>query len=243
MSLLPPPAHSHRLERLDRPSEYPDALGSSLGEVRQVNRWLGGTQVALGFLRSRPELVRRSHASILDVATGTADIPLAMLRWGERRCIHLDVTATDVSHEVLAHAKAHVGAQDGITLETADATSLPYSADSFDYVTCNLALHHFPPHVAVQVLREMYRVARRAILVNDLVRSRPAYWGARLMFLLTTRNPLTSHDGPLSVLRSYTVEELRQLGEEAGLERFTVRPRPVYRLELVAEKSGARSKP
>ena len=233
---LPPPARSRREELLDSPWEYPRELGPSLSGVRKVNRWLGGTAVALDFLRRRPELTPGSAATLLDVATGTADIPLALLRWASGRGTRLRVTATDVSPEVLEHAREHAGGRPDLDLEVADATALPYPDNSFDYVTCNMALHHFPPELAVPVLREMYRVARRAILVNDLRRSRPGYWSARLLFMLTTRNPLCIHDGPLSVLRAYTPEELRRLAREAGVLDARVRARPVFRLELVAEK-------
>lgn len=233
---LPTPPRTERLEKLDFPAEYAQDLGDSLGDVRRVNRWLGGAAVTLNWLKRRPELAPGAHATLLDVATGTADIPLALVDWAGRSGVRLDVTATDLSEEVLAHARRHVAAHAGISLEAADATSLPYPDASFDYVSCNLALHHFPPAPAVRVLREMYRVARRAILVNDLERSRPAYWSARLLFLVATHNPITTHDGPLSVLRSYTLDEMRSLGVQAGLMDLAVRARPVFRLELVAEK-------
>ncbi|MDP9352807.1 MAG: methyltransferase domain-containing protein [Chloroflexota bacterium] len=237
-SLWFPPARREEPELLDSPAQYPEELGPSLAEVRGVNRWLGGTRVALRFLSSRPELAPGATANLLDVGTGTADIPLALAGWARGQGLDLTITATDLSAEVLAHARGHVAGRGDIRLEIADATRLPYADASYDFVLCNLALHHFPPRQAVLVLREMYRVARRAILINDLQRSRPAYWGARLLFGLVTRDPMTSHDGPLSVLRSYTVSELRELAEEAGLRRYTVRSRPLFRLELLAEKGA-----
>lgn len=235
---LPPPPRVERDERLDRPADWPaEQLEEALGQVRAVNRWLGGTAVAVDFLRSQPELAPGSSATLLDVATGSADIPAAMLCWAGGRGIELDVTATDVSPEVLEAARGNVGAGARVRFEPANALALPYRDASFDYVTCNMALHHFTPDAAVLVLREMQRVARRAMLLNDLVRSRPAYWGARAIFMLTD-NPLTSHDGPLSVLRSYTVAELRSLAEAAGLRSFSVRWRPIFRLALIATGSG-----
>jgi SAM-dependent methyltransferase len=209
-----------------------------MAEVRRVNRWLGGTAVALGFLRSRRELTPGARATVLDVGTGTGDIPLALAGWARRHNISLQITATDLSPEVLAHARAHLAGRGAIRLEVADALALPYPDSSYDYVLCNMALHHFPPAQASRVLGEMYRVARRAILVNDLERSRPAYWGAKLLFGLITRDPMTRHDGPLSVLRSYTAPELSDLAVAAGLRGFRVRSRPLFRLELVAEKAG-----
>jgi hypothetical protein len=54
-------------------------------------------------------------------------------------------------------------------------------------------------------------------VVNDLVRARRHLVLARLLFAVTTRNPYTRHDGPLSVQRAYTREELRGLLDAAGL--------------------------
>lgn len=207
--------------------------------MRWINRWQGGVATALGFLRSRPELRPGCSATLLDVATGTADIPLLMEGWARRRGVELRVTATDVSDEVLAAARGYLrGKGAAVRLDRADALALPYADGSFDYVTCNMALHHFAPAEAVQVLQELERVARRAVLVGDLARSRVAYWGARLLFGLLLRDPMVRHDAPLSVLRAYTAPELRALAVEAGFPDARVRSRPVFRLELVREKSG-----
>jgi hypothetical protein len=96
-------------------------------------------------------------------------------------------------------------------------------------VTCALALHHFPPGEAVAVLRELARVARRAWVVVDLERSFPAYVGA-LLLRLVLRNRLTRHDAPASVLRAYTLAELRDLLDEAGLRGAVSATRFPFRL-------------
>lgn len=235
---LPVPARRDDAELIDAPSEHARELSGSLADVRGVNRLLGGTAVALAFLRDRPELSPGASATLLDVGTGSADIPLAIAGWARRRGVRLRVTATDLNPEMLEVARVHVRGRGELDLRVADALALPFADRSYDYVTCNMTLHHFAPPDAVRVLGELWRVARRAVLVSDIRRGRPGYWGARLWFALTTRNPLTVHDGPLSVLRAYTVEELRALGREAGLERALVRPRPVCRLELRAEKEA-----
>lgn len=225
------------VERLDAPDRYPAELASSLRDVALVNRWLGGTRIALDFLRGRPELDVGSRVTVLDVATGSGDIPLVMCGWARLHYISLEMTLTDISQEILDQARSRVGDSPRIDLRLADAQALPFPDESFDYVTCNLSLHHFKWASAQQVLREMWRVSRQAILVNDLVRSRPAFYGAKLIFL-ANHNPLTSHDGPLSVQRAYTTAEVRQLAEGAGLRGVSVRARPFFRYALVAEKQG-----
>lgn len=232
------PARRGDAELIDEPSLHIGELGGSLADVRGVNRLLGGTAAALAFLGDRSELRPGASATLLDVGTGSADIPLAMAGWAKRRGVDLRVTATDLNPEMLDVARSHVRGRGNLDLRVADALALPFADRSYDYVMCNMMLHHLDPPDALRTLRELWRVASRAILVSDIRRGRPGYWGARLWFALTTRNPLTTHDGPLSVLRAYTVEELRALGVQAGLERVLVRPRPVNRLELRAEREG-----
>ena len=58
--------------------------------------------------------------------------------------------------------------------------------------------------------------ARLGWVVNDLVRGRGAY---RLVWLLTrvfSRSAMARHDGPMSILRSYTPPEVVALCEKAG---------------------------
>ena len=214
-----------------------------MAQVRGVNRWLGGTGIVLDFLAGRSELLVGATATLLDVGTGTADIPLTLAGWARTRNIDLRITATDINEPVLYLAGAYLAGRGDIALQAADATCLPYADESFDYVMCNLALHHFPPVSARLVLSEMYRVSRRAILVNDLVRTRVGWWSARLVFGVITRDAMTRHDGPLSVLRAYTVEEMEALAKAAGIPRARVRTRPMFRLELIAEKAGAGATP
>jgi len=80
-----------------------------------------------------------------------------------------------------------------------------------------MVLHHLEPADGVRLLREMGRVARLGIVVNDLERGWLPWIGAQALFRVLTRNPFTRHDGPLSVRRAYHAAEARALAAEAGL--------------------------
>ena len=67
------------------------------------------------------------------------------------------------------------------------------------------------------LLREMGRVARLGVVVNDLDRTRLGWIGAWLIGHLLTRNRYTRSDAPLSVLRSYRAVEAKALLLSAGL--------------------------
>ena len=92
----------------------------------------------------------------------------------------------------------------GLRLRVGDGRALADPDGSFDIVHSSMVLHHLEPEEAVVFLREMARVARRGVIVNDLVRSRLGWLGAWLISHLLTRSRYTRHDAPLSVRRAYT---------------------------------------
>lgn len=216
MGLILPTARRNGMgELLDGDTLDDAALAANLREIRAINRGLGWTAITLRLLE---RLVARSDLrafSYLDVATGSADLPRAVLRRAARRGWVVRAMGLDASPRVLRIARDHLGLAP-VTLHQGDARALPFADRSVDVVTCALALHHFAPDEAARVLAELARVARHGWLLVDLDRSLPAYLGALALRVLL-RSPVTRQDAPASVLRAYTLDELRALLRQAGL--------------------------
>lgn len=227
-------------ELMDAPGVDPAELTRSLADLRGVNRWLGGTRVALGALTPLLEGHHGREATVLDVGTGSADIPRALVTWARGAGVRLRVVATDFHPATVEAARALSGGFPEVEVRQADGLALPFEAGAFDFAMCHTALHHFDEAEAVRVLRELARVSRRCVVVTDLSRSRPALLGAELLAATVwRRHPVTRHDGPHSVRAAFTPRELSTLARQAGLQRVRVRRHPVFRLSLVAEGTGA----
>jgi SAM-dependent methyltransferase len=228
-----PLARTARLELLDNLNAgvSEQELSANLRDIRRANRWFGGTRAVFSALRPLLAEPRAAPLSVLDLATGSADIPLALANEAQRRGWRVRITATDQQPDVLAVAR---GAERPgvIAVEAADARDLPYADGAFDTVLLSLALHHFEPEDALRVLQEMRRVGRRLLLVNDLERSRMGLAGAWLFSHTMTRNRLTRHDAPLSVRRAYTLPEVRALARAAGWQSPEVRRAIPFRYVL-----------
>ena len=226
------PGRSDAAELMDGDGFTAAELNANFRDIRRANRWFGGTSAILDEL---PELVSAGAdtLSLLDIATGAADIPVAIRRWGAGRDLAVVITATDIEPRMLALASAQSAGDPHIHLRQADARALPFASQSFDVVTCSLALHHFDPADAVQVLREMDRLCRTGFIVNDLRRDAIGYGATWLASRLMTRNRLTRHDAPLSIRRAYTPVELRALLDEAGVVDAEVRTLPWFRMVAV----------
>jgi ubiquinone/menaquinone biosynthesis C-methylase UbiE len=234
-----PLPRSEAAELMDAPGLDPAELAANFRDIRRVNALLGGTRTVLRHLPALLAAIPGSQTvTVLDLATGSADIPLAIRRWGAKHGRAFAITASDVSDEMLAVAAAHLKGESGIALARHDARAVPLPDGAFDLVLCSLSLHHFAPPDAVRVLTEMRRLARIGFILNDLARSRTGYLAAWIAAQVTTRNRLTRHDAPLSVKRAYTPDELRDLLWRAGIGNARVTTHPMFRMAAVWRSDG-----
>jgi ubiquinone/menaquinone biosynthesis C-methylase UbiE len=205
-------------ELLDGPLDDRPALVGNLRDLARVNRRLGGIDLSA---RAIDVLAPgRSPIEVLDVGTGGADIPLALIDRGRTRGRLIRVTGIDSRPEVLeaaALADRRVTATGELALHVADGQALPFPDAAFEIVHSSLVIHHLEPGEARALIAEMARVARLGVVVNDLVRGRAAWAGAWALSHLATRNRFTRRDAPLSVRRAYSVAELTALMASAGV--------------------------
>jgi ubiquinone/menaquinone biosynthesis C-methylase UbiE len=216
----------HRAEILDGPADDLEELSRSLRQVAQVNRWLGGARALKRHLA--PAVCAGASLRILDVGTGNGDTLGELGVWARRRGARWHAVGVELSPWIarLAHRRLD-------SVVRGDALRLPFADGSFDVALCTLTLHHFPDDEAAVLVGEMARVSRDRVLVNDLERTPPNYWGARALAATLWRgNRITRHDGPLSVLRSFTPSELLEVGRRAGLRGAAVRRHFPWRIVL-----------
>jgi ubiquinone/menaquinone biosynthesis C-methylase UbiE len=179
MPIFIPLPRSADPELLDAREHDLAALADNLADLRALDRYLGGTALTWRVLRPMLRtLPPGAPATLLDVASGGADGPRILAQLARRHGYDLRPFASDRLADVLRLARS---AGTRFPLIQHDALAIPAADAAVDFVTCSLALHHFDPPAAVALLRELRRVARRGVIVNDLRRGRMAYWGARLL--------------------------------------------------------------
>ncbi len=215
-------------ELLDDPGADPVLAAESLRNIARANRWFGGAAaVRFGLRRVLADMTHGATISLLDVGTGTGDLPSAARRWAARRGLRLQPVGIERSR-----VAARLARRTGVPCAVACAGMPPVADKTVDLVLVSQVLHHLDATSAVELLRACDRLARRAVIITDLRRGtlgRLAFWvGARgLRF-----DPVTVADGMTSIRRGYTTSELQMLLAEAGV-RATVTRRPGYRLVAV----------
>jgi len=193
------------VELLDDPSVAPEIMARSMRDVERSNLIFGGLRAALDEVGPALGEVPRC-ATLLDVGTGTADIPAAARTIAERRGVTLRTIGFDSSEVLLrGHRERHASVVRG------DALHLPFRDRSVDIVMCSQVLHHFREPEAIRLIAEMNRVARARVVISDIRRSWIAAGGLWMASFLLGFHSVSRHDGVVSVMRGFVPEELSAL--------------------------------
>lgn len=214
-------------ELMDRPQPVTPELVSDLQNLRQLNRYFGSYRLIEHFLRRwlRPG----NQWRILDLATGSGDIPRLIVDYARDIGAAVTVDAVDQQSSTLEIARSLSGHYPEITFWKGDVLSFgcsrgaqsPCGVDApYDLVVCSLALHHFQEDAAVSLLKHCCQLSNRHILVSDLRRGLLATVGVYLLTALVFREPMTRVDARLSAERAFSFGEFKSLAERAGWKNF-----------------------
>lgn len=215
-------------ELLDADLGTPQEIQQSLADLRRVNRWFGGIRTTRRLVQQVMRQTGRRHLSLLEVAAGSGDIPLALARSAETEGVVLKVTLLDRSPAHLDSRARSVAA---------DARALPFPDRSFDLVSCALFAHHLEPAELLAFATEGLRVCRVAVLINDLRRSL-AHLGLIRAGLPLFRSRLTRHDSVASVRRAYTPAEMRAIVSKTGA-RIEIHCSYLFRMGILLWRGAA----
>jgi 2-polyprenyl-3-methyl-5-hydroxy-6-metoxy-1,4-benzoquinol methylase len=205
------------LEMMDRPQPVSPELESDLKRIRQLNRWFGSYRLVSRFMRRwiKPGYQMR----IVDLATGSGDIPRLIVDYARNIGAKVEIDALDRQSATLEIAKKLSAAYPEISYQ--ETNILDWSpAEAYDIVLCTLVLHHFSDEDAVSVLRRCRESSRNFVLVSDLRRGFLATVGVYLLTAFVFREPMTRYDARLSTKRAFSFSEMRKLAERAGWQNF-----------------------
>lgn len=205
-------------ELMDSPALDAAEHRRALAGLVRINRITASAGVIWPAIRKLARELGRP-VRVLDVATGSGDVPAALMRKAKAAGIELEVAGCDISPLAVVTAAANCPAG---RFFTHDAVRSPLPA-GFDVVTCSLFLHHLASDDALSLLAAMKDAAERLVLVNDLARSRFNFLAVWLACHVLTRSPVVRFDGPASVRSAFTRHEALALAARAGLTGATVR--------------------
>ena len=227
----------------DRQPELMDAPGLPAGDHRQalaglarLNRISGVSPLIFSriarFAQGRPQ----RPLKLLDVASGSGDLPVAWAVKARRMGLNIQITTTDISEVAIEQqlVKAHAaGVQLGTLRRDCVTDGLP---SGFDLVVCSLFMHHLDDAQTGRLLQAMQASAQRALIVCDLERSMMSLALVKLASRLVSRSYVVHHDAAASVRAAYTCQEFAAIAQRALARPVKVQPLFPCRFLMVVEE-------
>ncbi|MCD2441063.1 methyltransferase domain-containing protein [Agromyces sp. SYSU K20354] len=200
------------IEQMDTPDADPHKLAKTYERFRLVNAIVSGER-AVYRRWVRPRLSPVWGTRLLDVGTGSADLPRRMLRWAHADGLRLEITAIDPDERAIAWAEAQPPVR-GLTARRAMTGDLVSAGERFQIVLSNHVLHHLDGRETGALLADCERLVGPGgiVVLGDIERSCWGYAGFWFGTLPFAGNLLAGTycrgDGLASIRRSHTATEL-----------------------------------
>jgi 2-polyprenyl-3-methyl-5-hydroxy-6-metoxy-1,4-benzoquinol methylase len=205
------------LEMMDRPQPVSPELERDLERLRQLNRWFGSHHLVSTFMRRW--IIPGARMRVIDLATGSGDIPRLLVDHARRIGAQIQIDAVDQQAATLEIARGLSADYPEISYHAANILEWG-STQAYDIALCSLVLHHFSNDDAVRLLRRCRNLSKRFVLVSDLRRGFLLRAGVYMLTAVIFREPMTRFDARLSAQRAFSFDEMRDLALQAGWKNF-----------------------
>ncbi|MES2795617.1 MAG: methyltransferase domain-containing protein [Bacteroidota bacterium] len=227
---------SYQAELIDDLNLSNDALRQNLEELATINKWLGGNEVTLSGLGKI--LVEASLSEktlrIADIGCGGGDMLKLMANWLKKSPFKADFVGIDANQFMIDFAKKRTISQANISYIKEDAFSDKLKDLNLDIATMTLFCHHFTENQLIELFTNLRKSCRIGLIINDLHRHWFAYYSISWLTAIFSKSYLVKNDARLSVWRGFHQNELIDILQKAGFEKFTIQWRWAFRWEIVA---------
>ena len=210
-------------ELMDDPALDPVEHDKALRGLARMNRISGTYNSLIEPIVRLSRTVNSRTLSVLDIATGSGDVPIAICKAGASLGVKLNVSGCDISDTAISRASRNA-AEAGAEIEFFKWNALEEEIPRrFDVIVNSLFLHHLDETNTVRLLSKMRESATRLVIVNDLERTTFSLATVFAASRLFSTSPVVHFDGPASVRAAYSMDELAQLAARAGLTGFSLK--------------------
>lgn len=227
---------SAQAELIDAPGVPEDLLFQNLHELDVLNRRLGGHDITLTGIK---ELVTNSNGEchIVDLGCGSGDTLKYIAMWGRKKKYKLKLTGVDASTKAIDYLRKQCSELPEITGEAADYRTYLNKTKNIDIIVCSLFCHHLTPKELEELLVYIKNHVNIGLVINDLRRSRLAYYSAIIFTRLFNGSILARNDGPVSVLRGFKQHEFEGMLQKTGWKNYSIQRKLGFRFLVVGRNT------
>lgn len=212
-----------------------EVLRDALDKIASINKLLGGNKVTLDGVQVliNDQAALNRPISVLDVGCGNGDMLRTLADYGQQNKVNFRLTGVDANAFTIKHAEGLSAAYQNISYECMDVFSDTFKAKKFDIILCTLTLHHFKDNEILELMRSFKQQADMGVVINDLHRSKLAYYLFNAICFVFRLNEMSRKDGLVSILRGFKKADLQRYSTALQLKSFTIRWKWAFRYQWI----------
>ena len=212
-------------------------LRRTLKDLNNINSWLGGNEITVnGVQKLLKPRSKKEKYSIVDVGCGDGASLRKLARWAQKKNYSLDLIGIDANQHAIEIAKELSKDYPNIRFKQQNIFDEVFSALNCDIILCTLTLHHFEDQEIIDLLNQFYSQAELGIVVNDLHRSRLAYFLFKAFCAVFVNNEIARKDGLTSILRGFKDHDLNRYKKNIQGDKHFINWKWAFRYQWIIQK-------
>jgi 2-polyprenyl-3-methyl-5-hydroxy-6-metoxy-1,4-benzoquinol methylase len=211
-----------------------DILRDALDKIASINTLLGGNKVTLeGVKELLSGRAEKGIVRIVDIGCGNGDMLRTLADFAQQQKLDFELQGIDANAFTIGHAASLSADYPNISYLTADIFDPETLKSPCDIILCTLTLHHFQHRELLSLLTKFTNKAKLGIVINDLHRSRLAYYLFITICFVFRLNKMSKEDGLISILRGFKRKDLEQYSKQLNLRKFSIRWKWAFRYQWI----------
>ena len=212
-------------------------IKDALDKIVKINQLLGGNRLTLQSVKKIIQnLDKKTPITILDIGCGNGDMLRVLAKYGYKNNFNFKLIGVDANLHTIDYAEKLSTDYYNIEYFSMNIFEEQFVELKYDIVLCTLTLHHFNNDKILELLKILYQNSKLAIVINDLHRSKIAYFLFQMISIIFNLNKMTKHDGLVSILRGFKKSELIDFSEKMKFQIYKIQWKWAFRYQWIIQK-------
>ena len=204
---------SRESELLDREDFQTDFLEIVYEDINKCNRWLGGEAITINAVWDLVKSSPKKSYTILDMGCGDGEMMRRLSNFLSKKGVLHTIIGVDLKEEILRIARKKSTNFSHLNYRNQDILKADSSFDC-DILINSLTMHHFDEDHIEAFLGKFVELSRVGVVINDLQRSKLAYYLFMVFCFFFVRTKVAKQDGLVSISKAFKKKELEELSEK-----------------------------
>ena len=204
---------STAIELMDDPQMDAEKYKAAYLDINRCNKLLGGYGITINAVLDLLSKAEKKSYTILDVGCGDGEMLRKLSKKLRNKGFDCQLVGIDLRDDVLGIAKDKSKFYPDISYEKQDVLTIDRHFEC-DLVLCTLTMHHFEDDQIDALLKKATEFAKIGIVINDLQRSKMAYWLFKFFSTVFIQTAIAKSDGLTSISKGFLKRELEAFSQK-----------------------------